>query len=401
MKFDPASKIQQLKQFGEFGDVNPSITDSSTYTFLHGSDMAKTFEGMMEGCFLYSRHWNPTNKYLSEALAAMEDTESAWVTGSGMAAITCALLQLCKQGDHIITSVTTYGGTFAFLKNWLPKYGIEVTFVDISDLESIKKAIQKKTKVIYTESVTNPLLQVSDIPALSVIAKNHNIQLMVDNTFTPMIISPKRLGADVVVYSMTKFINGKNDCVAGAICGTEKFISDLSNVNDGTAMLLGPVLDPMRSASILKNIHTLHIRMRQHSSNAMYIAERLEKLGVSIRYPGLESHAQHQLHKQIMNESFGFGGMLAIDLGTGEKANEFMQGLQDNGVGYLAVSLGYFKTLFSCSGKSTSSEIPQQIQDEMGLSEGLVRFSVGLDNDIANSYLVIEKCLREIGMVKT
>jgi methionine-gamma-lyase len=317
-----------------------------------------------------------------------------------MAAITCALLQLCKQGDHIITSVTTYGGTFAFLKNWLPKYGIEVTFVDISDLYSLKKAIRKNTKVIYTESVTNPLLQVSDIPSLAEIARSHNIQLMVDNTFTPMIISPKRLGADVVVYSMTKFINGKNDCVAGAICGTEKFISELSNVNDGTAMLLGPVLDPMRSASILKNIHTLHLRMRQHGSNAMYIAERLEKLGVSIRYPGLVSHVQHQLHKSIMNESFGFGGMLAIDLGTGEKANEFMQLLQDNGVGYLAVSLGYFKTLFSCSGKSTSSEIPQQIQDEMGLSEGLVRFSVGLDNDIANSYLMIEKCLKEIGIVK-
>jgi len=399
MKFDPASKIQQLKQFGEFGDVNPSITDSSTFTFLHGSDMTRTFEGMMEGCFLYSRHWNPTNKYLSEALAAMEDTESAWVTGSGMAAITCALLQLCKQGDHIITSVTTYGGTYAFLKNWLPKYGIEVTFVDITDLDSVKKAIQRNTKVIYTESVTNPLLQVSDIPALSSIARGHNIQLMVDNTFTPMILSPKRLGADVVVYSMTKFINGKNDCVAGAICGTEKFINDLSNVYDGTAMLLGPVLDPMRSASILKNIHTLHIRMRQHSSNAIYIAERLEKLGVSIRYPGLVNHAQHELHKQIMNEGFGFGGMLAIDLGTAEKANEFMQGLQDNGVGYLAVSLGYFKTLFSCSGKSTSSEIPQQVQDEMGLSEGLVRFSVGLDNDIANSYRIIEKCLKQIGIV--
>jgi methionine-gamma-lyase len=164
-------------------------------------------------------------------------------------------------------------------------------------------------------------------------------------------------------------------------------------------MLLGPVLDPMRSASILKNIHTLHIRMRQHSHNAMYIAERLEKLGVAIRYPGLERHAQHQLHKRIMNEAFGFGGMLAIDLGTAEKANDFMQGLQNNGVGYLAVSLGYFKTLFSCSGKSTSSEIPKQVQDEMGLSEGLVRFSVGLDNDISNSYRMIEKVLVEIGMV--
>ncbi|HKJ44103.1 MAG TPA: aminotransferase class I/II-fold pyridoxal phosphate-dependent enzyme [Sunxiuqinia sp.] len=394
--FDPASRIQKLRQFGEFGGVNPSITDSSTYTFLHSEDMLETFLGHMEGCFLYSRHWNPSNKYLADAIAAMEDTETAWVTASGMAAITCALLQLCNTGDHIVTSVTTYGGTFAFLKNYLKKFQIDVTFVNISNLNSVEAAIQKNTKVIYTESVTNPLLQVSDIPQLAEIAKKYGVKLMVDNTFTPMIISPARLGADIVVYSMTKFINGKNDCVAGAICGTEQFIHELSNVNDGTAMLLGPVLDPLRSSSILKNLHTLHIRMKQHSKNAQYLAEKLLEIGVRVNYPGLPEHSQHELLKELMNADFGFGGMLAIDFESSQKANQVMQKMQERDVGYLAVSLGYFKTLFSCSGKSTSSEVPEDVQKEMGLSEGLVRFSVGLDNDIEDTFNAIKAiCIEE------
>lgn len=393
MKFNPAKAIQDLKQFGEFGGVNPSITDSSTYTFLHGDTMEETFLGHMEGCFLYSRHWNPSNKYLADALAAMEDTESAWITSSGMAAITCALLQLCNSGDHIITSVTTYGGTYAFLKNWLPKYNIEVSFVNITDLVEVKKALQPNTKVIYTESVTNPLLQVSNIPELAKIAHSAKAKLMVDNTFSPMIFSPAVLGADLVVYSMTKFINGKNDCVAGAICGTNEFVNQLSSVKSGTAMLLGPVLDPLRSSNILKNLNTLHIRMKQHSRNALFLAENLEKESLNIIYPGLKSHPQHDLHKQLMNEEFGFGGMMAIDIGTMEKAYNMMQKMQEAGVGYLAVSLGYFRTLFSCSGHSTSSEIPVEVQKEMGLSEGLVRFSVGLDNDIKETLENIKNCL--------
>jgi methionine-gamma-lyase len=400
MKFNPANNIQDLKQFGEFGDVNPSITDSSTYTFMHAHDMEETFHGKMEGCFLYSRHWNPTNKYLADALAAMENTEAAWITASGMAAITCALLQVCKSGDHIITSVTTYGGTYAFLKNWLPKFNIEVSFVNICDLQSVENAIRPNTRVIYTETVTNPLLQVSDIPALSAIARKQGIQLMVDNTFTPMIFSPKALGADIVVYSMTKFINGKNDCVAGAICGSQQFINDLSDVNDGTAMLLGPVLDPIRSSGILKNLNTLHIRMQQHGKNALYVANLLEKLGVQIRYPGLKSHPQHELHTRLMNPGFGYGGMLAIDLENADRAESFMQVLQDKGVGYIAVSLGYFKTLFSLSGKSTSSEIPAEVQKAMGLSEGLVRFSVGLDHDIERTGRLIEEALHEMNIIE-
>jgi methionine-gamma-lyase len=329
----------------------------------------------------------------------MENTESAWVTASGMSAITCSILQLCKAGDHLITSVTTYGGTFAFLKNYLPKFNIDVSFVDITDLDSVKNEIRPNTRLIYTESITNPLLQISGIPSLAAIAHNHGLLLMVDNTFSPMMITPARLGADIVVYSMTKFINGKNDCVAGAICGSGQFINELSNVNDGTAMLMGPVLDPMRSSSILKNIHTLHIRMKQHSSNAMYVATRLKQLGLGVRYPGLPEHPQHALMNSMMNKEYGYGGMLSLELNSSGVANDFMRMLQMEGVGYLAVSLGYFKTLFSNSGKSTSSEVPEELQRKIGLSEGLVRFSIGLDSDIERSFIRMRDCLLKLHIV--
>ncbi len=399
MKYDSASHIQDLLQFGEFGDVNPSITDSATYTFMHANTMSETFDGTEKGCFLYSRHWNPSNRYLSEAMAAMEGTESAWVTASGMAAITTTFLQLCNAGDHIVSSLSSYGGTFAFLNNYIKKFNIEVSFVDITNLEAVKASIKPNTKMIYTETMTNPMLQVSDIPALVEITKSHGIKLVVDNTFTPMIIQPALLGADIVVYSMTKFVNGKNDCVAGAICAGKDFIEAISSVNDGTAMLLGPVLDPLRSSSILKNIHTLHLRMKQHSFNALYLAEKLSEIGLDVKYPGLPQHRDHETLKRIMNPEFGFGGMLTIDMGTMEKASVLMEKMEEEGVGYLAVSLGYFKTLFSNSGKSTSSEIPDDKQKEMGMSNGLIRFSVGLDYDIDRTFQKIHKCLKELQLV--
>ena len=396
MIYDPATKIQELKQFGEFGGVNPSITDSSTFTFLGTKTMEDTFHGEAEGCFLYSRHWNPSNKYLADAMAAMEGTDAAWVTGSGMGAITSAILQLCSSGDHLVASETVYGGTYAFFKNYLKKFKIEVTFVNITDLEQVRASIRANTKLIYTETMTNPLLQISDVPKLSKITKVYGIKLVVDNTFTPMIFRPKAIGADIVVYSMTKYVNGKNDCVAGAICADMEFINDLSSVNDGTAMLLGPVLDPMRSSSILKNLHTLHIRMKQHSKNAMYLAEKFREAGLKFNYPGVPEHPGHELMKSMMNEEFGFGGMIAIDMETTEKASELMEKMQDNGVGYIAVSLGYFKTIFSNSGKSTSSEVPEETQLATGMSPGLVRFSVGLDNDIDNTWQLIKSCLDEM-----
>lgn len=393
-KFDPASAIQDLRQFGEFGGVNPSVCDSATFTFMEAHSMTDTFHGETEGCFLYSRHWNPSNKYLSDALAAMENTEAGWVTGSGMAAITCTILQICSTGDHIVSSMTTYGGTFAFLKNYLQKFNIEVSFVDATDLNAVKNAMRPNTKMVYTETMNNPLLQIADIEGLAKIAHEHGAKLVVDNTFTPLIFTPANFGADVVVYSMTKFINGKNDCVAGAICSTNDFINSLIDVNDGTAMLLGPVLDPKLSSSILKNLHTLHIRMIQHSKNAMYLAEKFKEMGLKFNYPGMPEHPSHELFKKMMNEGYGFGGMIAIDLDTEKRSFEVMEKMQNADVGYLAVSLGYFKTLFSNSGKSTSSEIPEEYQKKMGMSEGLIRFSVGLDMDIERTFQKIVECLK-------
>lgn len=394
-KFDPATNIQRIDGRDACRGVNPSISDSATFNFEKAHLMTDTFHGETEGYFLYSRHWNPSNLSLCKALAAMEGTESAWVTGSGMAAITCALIHEVKSGDHIVSSMTTYGGTFAFLNNYIKKFGVEVTFVNFQDLEAVKKAIRPNTKVLYTETMNNPLLRIANVPELSKIAHAHGAKLIVDNTFTPMIFSPYQLGADVVVYSMTKFINGKNDCVAGAICGSADYINSLIDVNDGTAMLLGPVLDPMRSSSILKNLHTLHIRMQKHGENAMYLAKRFKEVGFKYNYPGLPEHPDHELFKSMMNEGYGFGGMISIDMITADAASRIMEIMQEKGVGYLAVSLGYFKTLFSNSGKSTSSEVPEDIQREMGMSEGLIRFSVGLDNDIEATFQLIKEAVEE------
>jgi len=398
-KFDPSTSIHDYLVFGEFGDVNPSITDSSTFTFLNPKTMEESFQHEMEGCFLYSRHWNPINKFLASALARLEDTESAQVTASGMGAISSTILQICSSGDELISSRTIYGGTYAFFKNFLPRLGITAKFVDMHSHKLVEQAITEKTRLIYTESISNPLLEVTNIPVLSKIAKDNSIKLVIDNTFSPMIISPSRLGADIVIHSMTKFINGTSDCVAGCICASHDFISSLTDVNSGTTMLLGPVLDSIRAASILKNLHSLHIRMRKHSENALYMAKEFEKLGLKVYYPGLTSNKHHRLMTSMMNEGFGYGGMLAIDTGNYDMAAELMTRMQQEKVGYLAVSLGYFKTLFSSPGHSTSSEIPEDEQKSMGLSDGLIRFSFGIDNDISLAYDRILKCIKEINII--
>lgn len=399
MAFKPADKIQDLQYFGEFGGVNPSISDSSTYTFLSAKTMFDTFEGNADGCYLYSRHSTPSNLYLGQALAAMEGTETANVAASGMGAITPAILQLCKAGDHIVSSRTIYGGTYAFLKNFAPRLNIETSFVDITKLDEVENSITENTKIIYCETVSNPLLEIADIEALSKIAKKHGLQLLVDNTFSPLSISPAKLGADVVLHSLTKFINGSSDTMGGVTCGTQEFIDSLRNVNDGANMLLGPAMDSLRAASILKNLRTLHIRIKQHSENALYLAEKFEADGLKTVYPGLKSHNGHELFKKMMNEEYGFGGMLTIDVGGIDKANELMELMQERNLGYLAVSLGFYKTLFSAPGSSTSSEIPEEEQKEMGLSDGLIRFSIGLDNDIARTYQMMRDCMVEIGIL--
>lgn len=399
MDYKASDHIQNLQYFGEFGGVNPSISDSSTYTFLSAKTMFDTFEGNTEGCYLYSRHSSPSNLYLGEAMAQLEGTESANVYASGMGAITAVILQLCDSGDHIVCSRTIYGGTYAFLKNFVKKFNIDVSFVDITDLETVARSITPKTKMIYCEAISNPLLEVADITSLSKIAKKNEMALMVDNTFSPLTINAAQLGADIVVHSLTKFINGSSDCVAGAVCGTTDFCLSLKDVNNGAGMLLGSTLDSLRAASILKNMRTLHIRIKKHSENAHYLAKQFEKDGLKVVYPGLESHSGYSLMKSQMNTEYGFGGMLTLDVGSVERANALMELMQKEKLGYLAVSLGFYKTLFSASGTSTSSEIPEEEQKELGLSQGLIRFSIGLDNDIHKTYITMRNCMEKLDIL--
>ncbi len=399
MKHHPGIALQELQLATQDRGVNPPIADSSTFRFRNPQEMFETFEGKTEGLFLYSRHSNPTLSYLEQALARMEGTEDALVTASGMGAITAVLLQLCQQGDEVVSSRTVYGGTYAFMKNFMPGLGIKTRFVDITNLQEVEASITPQTKVLYAETLSNPLLEVAHIDALNVIAKKYSLKLVIDNTFSPLSFCPAQMGADVVIHSLTKYINDSSDTLGGVICAKQEFILSLRDVNEGAAMLLGATLDSLRAASILKNLRTLPVRIQQHSKNALFLAKKFESLGLKTVYPGLASHKSHAYFKAKHYSDFGFGGMLTVDVGSFEKANVFLEMMQAYNLGDLAVSLGFYRTLFSAPGKSTSSEIPEEEQTAMGLSNGLIRFSIGLDHSIAQSWDGIKKCLEASGIV--
>lgn len=404
-KFNPEQSLWECRrEFGEHGGVAPSISRSSTFTVIDPETIAQIFEGIRGpdkgGCFLYSRHFNPTVEVLSRYLAAMEGAEGAACMASGMAAISCALLQLCKSGDHIVSSEVVYGGTHALLAELLPEYNITTTFVDPSDTKAFENAIRSNTRVLYTEAIGNPTLKVSDIPALSKIARDNDLSLVVDNTFSPMMISPIRLGADVVIHSMTKFINGASDVIAGAICTDREFIYRLMDLHTGRAMLFGPTMDPRVAFDIIQRLPHLSIRMKEHSRRTMAIARHLERLGVPVSYPGLESHLHHERLSAMINEGYGYGGLMTIDCKTQEKADEFMAILQNRErFGFIAVSLGYFDSLMSCSGSTTSSELTLEEQTSMGLSPGLVRMSIGYTGDLKDRIQQIERAVREVKLI--
>jgi methionine-gamma-lyase len=394
-----SQKIRDVQHFGEEGGVVPVIDHAATSTFLNPSDMQKVFEGEIQGCYLYSRHTNPSVVAFSQKMAAMEGSEAALGVASGMGAISSAILQIMKQGGHIVSSNTIYGGTWALFKNILPKFGIKITFVDPSKPEEFEEAITPDTKVIYTETMSNPLLGISDIKALSNISKKNNLKLVIDNTFAPLMISPIELGADVVVYSCTKYISGQSDLIAGAICSDQDFINSLIDVNDGIAMLLGPVMDPKVAYELYSRLDTLSIRMKAHSNSASVLVEKMlsEKIG-GIIYPGLETFKQFELFNKMKNDEYGNGGMITLDCNSLEFASKLAQSLQDNKFGLFAVSLGFSRTLLSCPSASTSSEIPIEEQKKIGLKSGLLRMSIGFcgdDETLANRFISCYRSLKK------
>jgi len=353
------------------------------------------------GCYVYGRSFNPTVRALSAQLAALEDTEAAYATASGMSAITCALLGVCSSGDHIVASNRVYGGTHALLQHFLPaKANITTTFVDITDVQAVKRAIRINTKVVYTEAMSNPTLKIAPLPELAAVAHGEGALLMVDNTFTPCIITPTHFGADVVVHSLTKFISGASDIIAGVVCGSQAFINSLMGLQDGSLMLTGPTMDPHIAAQLALRLPHLGLRMAEHSRRALAMAELLLRMGAQVTYPGLPSHPQHALLMQLSNKGWGLGGVLGIDVGSKEAAHDFMERLQNkHSFGLMAVSLGYFDTLMSASAHSTSSELDPIAMVAGGISTGYVRMSVGLTSSLEQRLVQLEEAVRFISSV--
>ncbi len=395
--FVPEQRLKDAhREFGEFGGVNASVCTSTTFTTMRPEVMERIFKGEIgtdEGCFLYGRHFNPNALYFGLRLAAMEDTEIAYPTASGMSAIMCTLMQIVEPGDEIVTSGAVYGGTHARLEKFFPKWGVETNFVRPSDTKGFEEAITPKTKVVYVETEANPTMEIADLRRIADLAHANGAKLVVDNTFTPLTFTPSHFGADVVVYSTTKFLNGRSDAIGGAICCSQQFLLELMDLHEGELMLMGPVMEPANAHQLDLYLNDLPLRIRAHSQRALEIARRLDSSGLRVGYPGLEEHPQHELAKNMMNADYGYGGMISIDFETPEIAERFVERLQELGGGLNAVSLGYFDTLASISGSSTSSEIDGEKQRAMGLTPGLTRISIGYTGTLQAQWEAIEKAL--------
>lgn len=400
---DPAESLASLRhEFGEHGGVNMSIEASTTFTVMDAATMPQMFRGQRGpdtgGCYLYGRHFNPTVYTLGRQLAAIEGTAAAYCTASGMAAISAAVLQSCGTGDHIVASSAVYGGTFALLNDFLPaKAGCRTTFVDTSDLRAVEAAMTERTRVVYAESMSNPTLRVADVPRLAEVAHRRGARLIVDNTFCPLLASPAEHGADVVVHSLTKFINGASDIVAGAVCGSAEFIASLMDVHTGALMLLGPTMDPKVAHAISLRLPHLPLRMAEHGRRAALFAARLQDRGLTVGYPGLSTHPDHALAERVLRPEYGFGGVLTVDMGTSARAFRFMELLQNTDrFGYMAVSLGYFDTLLSCSASSTASEMGEEELRRAGISPGLVRIAIGYTGSVEQRWAQMEDALGKL-----
>jgi methionine-gamma-lyase len=389
-------------EFGEHGGVNMSIEASTTFTVLHARTMPDIFHGLRGpdagGCYLYGRHYNPTVYALSHQLAAMEAMEAAYCTASGMAAIAATIFQLCRTGDHVVASTALYGGSYALLHNFLPeRSGERTSFVDVDNPTAVERAFTTRTRVLYVETLANPTLIVADLPKLARIAHAHGAKLVVDNTFSPLIVTPALHGADVVVHSLTKFVSGSSDIIAGVVCGSKEFVSSLMDVTNGALMLLGPTMDPRIAFELSTRLPHLGVRMVEHSRRALAMAELLDRAGLDVHYPGLAEHPHHERLRALMNPGFGWGGIIAVDLKSVERANRFMEHLQlREKFGFIAVSLGFTDTLMSASASSTSSEMSPEDLARAGISPGLVRLSVGITGTLEQRLEQLETAVRAI-----
>ncbi|NLM44947.1 MAG: methionine gamma-lyase [Clostridiales bacterium] len=358
------------------GALATPIYQTSTFKFESAEQGGRRF-ALEEGGYIYTRLGNPNNNQLEEKVAMLEGAEAAVSMASGMGAITSALWTALKAGDHVIAAETLYGCTFAFLNHGLSRYGVEVTFVDTKDPENVRKAMRPNTKVVYLESPANPTMDIADIETISKIAhQTEGCMVFVDNTYcTPYIQRPIELGADVVLHSATKYLNGHGDVIAGVAAGKKEFIDQVKLF--GIKDITGSVLSPFDAYLICRGMKTLAIRMEKHCENAMKVAEFLESHPAIDRvfYPGLKSFPQYELAKKQMSLP---GAMISFELKGGVEAGKKL--MNNVKLCTLAVSLGDAETLIQHPASMTHSPYTPEERAESGITDGLVRLSVGLED---------------------
>lgn len=356
------------------GAHNTPIYQTSTFAFDNVKDGAAKFAGEKDG-YIYTRLANPTQNALEEKMAALEGAEAAIATASGMAAISAAVMAVVFAGDHILALDCLYGGTHVLMEETLPKYGIDVTFADLSDLDNVDKYMQDNTKLVYLESPANPSLSLVDIEAITKKAHAVGAKVIVDNTFmTPYFQKPLALGADMVVHSATKYIGGHGDTVAGIIVGSQEM---MDNIRGTTLKDFGGIISPFNAWLLLRGLKTLPIRVEKHANNAMQVAEFLadhEKVA-KVFYPGLPSHPQYNL---AVKQADGFGSMISCELKDGVEAGEKM--MNNVQLATLAVSLGDVDTLIQHPASMTNSQVPREERIESGITDGLIRISIGIED---------------------
>jgi len=356
------------------GEQSEPIFPTSSYVFKNAAQAAARFKGDEPGN-IYSRFTNPTVRTFEQRLAALEGGESCVATASGMSAILATCMALLKAGDHVVCSRAVFGTTVVLFNNYLMKFGIEVDFVDLTDLDGWQQAIRTNTKLLFVETPSNPLTQLVDIQALAEIAHNRNCLLVVDNCFcTPALQQPLKLGADVVIHSATKYLDGQGRCVGGAVVGdAERVGKDVY----GFLRTAGPSMSPFNAWVFLKGLETLKLRMHAHSDNAQALAEWLEEQPQveKVYYPGLASHPQHDLSKRQQSRA---GGLLSFVLKGGQAAAWKL--IDATQMVSITANLGDTKTTVTHPATTTHGRLTDEQRADAGISDGLVRIAVGLES---------------------
>ena len=372
-----------------YGSVVPPIYPSSTFVFPNAKEGALRFAGKSRG-MIYSRFTNPTVEALEKRLAALEDGEASIATGSGMSAITMLFLHVLRSGDTLLAHRVLYGGTIELVSRILPKFGIKTKLIDFTDPAEIEKSIDKSVKLLYFETPTNPMLEIVDIAAIAKVAKKHQVMSAIDNTFAPPPLQyPLKMGIDVVVHSLTKYLGGHSDVVGGAVIGKENFIREMFSK---TYPFLGPTMSPFSAYLVMRGITTLDVRLKKICESSQKIAlflrehQKIER----VYYPGLSDHQGHKIAKSQMA---GFGGVISFEVKGGYSPAAMLADVIK--LFSLAVSLGGVESLIEHPASMTHSELSEDEMRASGIRPGLIRISVGLE-DVDDLISALQKGLDEI-----